>query len=97
METGIDDLVGSVEETIESLYNLMEAIRSADLYYTLRNAEFHEELGKPGWDLRNLIPDLEGKEHGWMGDGGFIDTLQALVEYLEGSSVEEDPDDEEIE
>lgn len=78
----VDDLLAAIE-------TFREAIRTGPVYGALRygNLELPEGMDGIPYVCRNLIADLEGKDHGWSGDAATIDALAALRGWLDPEDV----------
>jgi hypothetical protein len=74
------EAAGAVLDAVEEL----RASLTGEVYERLR----YGGQGTP-YQLRNLLPDLEGREGaaGWLGDDYFVDSLRRFVEWLEDDTA----------
>jgi len=89
-----DEVLEAVEAARDALVTLREAIGSdRDVSNALRNGGSSDDLARAPYALRNLLPDLEGSEGGWlMAEGeSFLENLNALAAWVAGE--DEDGED----
>jgi hypothetical protein len=80
------------ERVVEALDELRESIRDArDVDDALRGGGASGALSRAPYETRNLLPDLEGREGGWLqGEGeSFRESVVALVDWLDEATSDE--------
>lgn len=79
------DAAAAAKEALETLREALNA--DPAVYDGLRYGGAVEGLGRAPYALRNLLPDLEGSEGGWLisSEDGFMNTLTALERWVDGN------------